>query len=261
MSFAFVKKSGVLLWVLLCLIIGNTLAMARPTLMREGLPEQVQVNTEALNVRTGPSTDFSIITVIEKEAIADCVGKLNDWYILRLEDDTVGLAKEEFLTALDFAEEAQEESPKPSEMEAIKLTPTITFSPTKEMRAESEEKEKLLKLVNQARAEVGATPLVLKDQVNRVAKIKAEDMVKNKYFSHTSPTHGSPFVMMSKYEITYNYAGENLAGNQTAEGAHEALMKSEGHRKNILNPNYRYLGIGIAKSSIYGKIYVEMFTD
>ena len=94
---------------------------------------------------------------------------------------------------------------------------------------------------------------------NELAREKARDMVSNNYFSHTSPTYGSPFEMMKKYGISYKTAGENIAGNSSNSGAVNAWMNSEGHRANILNSSFNYTGLGVVNSSRYGKIYVQMF--
>ena len=84
-------------------------------------------------------------------------------------------------------------------------------------------------------------------------------MVKNNYFDHQSPTYGSPFDMMEKFGISYGIAGENIAGNGTVEKAFDAWMNSTGHRENILNKNFNYVGFGIADSPKYGKIFVQQF--
>ena len=84
-------------------------------------------------------------------------------------------------------------------------------------------------------------------------------MVENNYFSHQSEIYGSPFEMMRAYGISFTAAAENIAGNQTIDGAFYAWMNSEGHKKNIMNGNYTETGIGIYTSPIYGKIIVQMF--
>ena len=84
-------------------------------------------------------------------------------------------------------------------------------------------------------------------------------MVENNYFSHTSPTYGSPFDMMKSYGIKYKAAGENIAGNSSNSGAVNAWMNSEGHKANILSNNYNYTGLAVVSSPKYGKIYVQMF--
>ena len=85
-------------------------------------------------------------------------------------------------------------------------------------------------------------------------------MVKNKYFSHTSPTYGTPFKLMQDLGISYNTAGENIAGNSDITKAFESWMNSDTHKKNILSTTYDYIGIGITKSKTYGYIISTLFT-
>ena len=105
----------------------------------------------------------------------------------------------------------------------------------------------------------GLSELKIDAEVQNVARIKAQDMVDNNYFSHTSPTYGSPFTMIKNFGISYRTAGENIAGNSSNSGAANAWMNSEGHKQNILNNAYNYTGIGVVSSPKYGKIYVQMF--
>jgi uncharacterized protein YkwD len=64
---------------------------------------------------------------------------------------------------------------------------------------------------------------------------------------------------MKSYGISYKYAGENIAGAPTVEKAHSSLMNSPGHRRNILNPNYTHVGIGIIDGGPYGKMFTQLF--
>ena len=84
-------------------------------------------------------------------------------------------------------------------------------------------------------------------------------MVENNYFSHTSPTYGTPFEMMQNAGITYISAGENIAGNSSIDDAITSFLNSEEHSKNILSNTYNYIGIGIEKSNTYGYVIVLMF--
>lgn len=119
---------------------------------------------------------------------------------------------------------------------------------------------KMLEYINNERAKAGVAPLQMDTEVARVAQIKSQDMVDNNYFSHTSPTYGSPFDMMKNFGIRYRAAGENIAINSTMAKAHTALMNSQGHRKNILNPNFTHIGIGIVPSgSSSGITVTQMF--
>lgn len=123
----------------------------------------------------------------------------------------------------------------------------------------SGEEGTMINLVNAARTAQGLKPLTKDDQLVQVARLKSQDLVKNNYFAHVSPTYGSPFDMLKKYGISYLYAGENLAKNTNASAAHTALMNSPGHKANILNANFTHIGIGIAAAKDGSKIYTQMF--
>jgi uncharacterized YkwD family protein/spore coat assembly protein SafA len=116
------------------------------------------------------------------------------------------------------------------------------------------------KLVNQERAKNGLKPLTLNWQLSRVARYKSEDMRDKGYFSHTSPTYGSPFDMMKSFRITYSTAGENIAAGQTtAESVMTSWMNSPGHRQNILSPNYTEIGVGYCTGGSYRYYWTQMF--
>ncbi|WP_199613599.1 CAP domain-containing protein [Paenibacillus alkalitolerans] len=100
-------------------------------------------------------------------------------------------------------------------------------------------------LVNKERAKAGLKPLAKDSALSAMALDKAKDMHYNNYFSHTSPTYGSPFDMMKSYGIRYTYAGENIAmGQRTPQEVMNAWMNSQGHRQNILSPNFTTIGVG-----------------
>lgn len=120
--------------------------------------------------------------------------------------------------------------------------------------------QEILKLVNAERSKAGVKPLTLNWELSRVAKFKSEDMRDNNYFSHTSPTYGSPFNMIKNFGISYSAAGENIAaGQKTADEVMKAWMNSSGHKANILNANYTQLGVGKATGGSYGTYWTQMF--
>lgn len=124
----------------------------------------------------------------------------------------------------------------------------------------SAQQQEVLNLVNQERAKVGAKPLTLNKELSNVATTKSQDMINKNYFDHTSPTYGSPFDMMKQFGISYRTAGENIAmGQRTPAEVMNSWMNSEGHRKNILNPNFTELGVGIAKASNGQLYWTQMF--
>ena len=117
----------------------------------------------------------------------------------------------------------------------------------------------ILEKINQKRIENGLPALTLDSLLTATAQTKAEDMSRNNYFSHNSPTYGTPFEMMQNAGITYISAGENIAGNSDIDDAINSFLSSEEHSKNILSNSYNYIGIGLEKSNTYGYIIVLMF--
>lgn len=104
---------------------------------------------------------------------------------------------------------------------------------------------KVVELVNVERSKAGLSPLTVHTNLTKVAVEKAKDMSVNNYFSHTSPTYGSPFDMMKQFGVTYSYAGENIAmGQKTPEEVMKGWMNSPGHKANILNKNFTMIGVG-----------------
>ena len=100
-------------------------------------------------------------------------------------------------------------------------------------------------LINQQRIVNGLSPLTIDANLSIKARIKSQDMKTNNYFSHNSPTYGSPFQMMKQLGIAYRSAGENIAmGYQNAHAVVSAWMASESHRANILSGTYTTMGIG-----------------
>lgn len=131
---------------------------------------------------------------------------------------------------------------------------------SEDRQAEMTQAEAILKLVNQERAKAGVPALTLSDKLTNVANIKAKDMADKNYFSHESPTYGSPFDMLKKFGVSYSYAGENIAaGQKTAEEVMNSWMNSSGHKANILNKNYTQLGVGFYRGGQYGTEWVQLF--
>lgn len=133
----------------------------------------------------------------------------------------------------------------PTPAPTTKPTPAPTAKPTQAPVEASNVQQQVLDLVNKERAAAGLSALVLDTKLNEVATEKARDMADNNYFSHTSPTYGSPFDMLQTFGVSYRAAGENIAYGQTsAEQVMRDWMNSPGHRANILNGSYTKLGVG-----------------
>lgn len=112
-------------------------------------------------------------------------------------------------------------------------------------------------LVNEIRTQRGLGRLEENWELSRVARYKSRDMQEKRYFSHTSPTYGSPFDMMRAFGLAYRSAGENIAmGYPTPQSVVDGWMNSEGHRKNILNASFTVIGVGYVPE---GNYWTQMF--
>lgn len=205
------------------------------------------VTATALNVRQGPGTSYKITTVVYKNEYIRIFAQIGDWYVIQTDNDYIGMVSKKYIKLIYPTGGASD------------TNEDITIDESQNENGLTADEQEVFDLINAKRVEAGLSVLKIDSEVQNVARVKAQDMVDNNYFSHTSPTYGSPFDMMKSYGITYKAAGENIAGNSSNTGAVNAWMNSEGHKANILSNNYNYTGIGVVSSPKYGKIYVQMF--
>ncbi len=108
----------------------------------------------------------------------------------------------------------------------------------------------VIRLVNAERKKAGRSALAENSEVSRVARIKSKDFIDNNYFSHNSPTYGSPFDMLKSFGIKYTAAAENIAnGQRSAAEVMKTWMNSPGHKANILSSTYNQIGVGVARDN------------
>ena len=126
----------------------------------------------------------------------------------------------------------------------------------------TEEMEKdVIKLVNEERSKHGLGLLKVDETLTKAARLKSNDMQQNEYFDHESPAYGGPTDMLKDifgYEFNGYYlgAGENIASGQTtARQVVDDWLNSKAHKENILNPNYKYIGVGL-KDKIWTQLFV-----
>ncbi|WP_373898050.1 SafA/ExsA family spore coat assembly protein [Haloimpatiens sp. FM7315] len=118
----------------------------------------------------------------------------------------------------------------------------------------------VIRLVNLERQKNGLLPLKTNWELSRTARYKSQDMINKNYFSHYSPTYGTPFDMMKNFGLKFSAAGENIAyGQPTAKDVMNTWMNSKGHRGNILSPAYTEIGVGAAKNSSGVYYWTQMF--
>ncbi len=202
------------------------------------------VTASALNVRQGPATSYKAITMVYKNEYIRIFAQIGDWYVIQTDLDYIGCVSKNYVKLI---------YPQTSNSGNNNSSNNTTTS------ALTQDEEEVFNLVNAQRTSQGLAALKIDDELQNVARIKAQDMVDNNYFDHNSPTYGTPFQMIKNFGITYKAAGENIAGNSSNQGAVNAWMNSSGHKANILSNNYNYTGVAVVKSPKYGKIYVQMF--
>ena len=121
----------------------------------------------------------------------------------------------------------------------------------------------VIDLVNQSRFEAGLNTLTENSKLTQAAQDKANDMIANDYFAHTSPQGITPWFWLKKEGYVPKSAGENLAINfTTAKSQHDGWMASTTHRENILSPKYQEIGVAVVEGSINGEktiVTVQLF--
>ena len=210
------------------------------------------VTASSLNVRVGPGTNYNTITRVNKNEYIRLFAKIGDWYVIQTDNNYLGAVSSKYVKLI-YPNTSSNNSSSNSNTSSGGVNTGATTS------ALTSDELEVFNLINAKRTANGLAPLKIDDELQNVARIKARDMVDNNYFSHTSPTYGSPFDMIKSFRISYKTAGENIAGNSENKGAVEAWMNSSGHRANILNSSFNYTGIGVVKSNKYGKVFVQMF--
>jgi len=169
--------------------------------------------------------------------------------------------------------EAQQADVKQVEKQPVATKPaTQQNSPVKEQNNSSNTvtvsssnlsyEKKVVELVNIERQKAGLQALTLDSEISNVARTKAKDMAVNNYFAHQSPTYGSAGDMLTKFGIRWSAWGENLAsGQKNSESVVAAWMNSEGHRANIMSPDFSRIGVGYVINSSGTPYWTQVFAD
>lgn len=145
-------------------------------------------------------------------------------------------------------------SPKDKESVPLQFTQS-------EQTIDYQSEQKMLELVNAQRVKNGTKPLVWDESQAQVGRSHSKDMFERGYFSHYSPEGKDIGDRLDVAGIAYSIAGENLAFAPSVTRAHDGLMNSPGHRRNILDPAFGKIGIGAVDGGIYGKMFTQVFTN
>ncbi|WP_312880303.1 CAP domain-containing protein [Actinokineospora xionganensis] len=139
------------------------------------------------------------------------------------------------------------------------VAPTTTAAPTTTTSQIPKAETDVLALVNRQRSAAGCSPVRWNDKLGVSARKHSADMAARNYFDHTSLDGRSPFDRM-KAEGYARAGGENIAAGQaTAEAVMKSWMNSPGHKANILNCEFKDLGIGMAKGGSYRIYWTQNF--
>ena len=145
-------------------------------------------------------TNYNVITTVSKNEYIRVFAGVGEWYIIQTDSDYVGAVSRKYVRAIYPSSSGSSNSGSSSSGNSSSNSGTQTSN------MNSDEKE-IFDLINKQRTNNGLTALKHDNGVQRVARIKAQDMVDNNYFSHTSPTYGSPFDMLKSFKISYKTAG------------------------------------------------------
>lgn len=198
-----------------------------------------QVTANKLNIRRGPGITYENVGILSKDNYIRVFAKIGNWYVVQTENNIIGAVSSDYVKpCYDKELEIQ-----PTNAEAVEETASQAIL--------SEEESAFLNSINNLRAENNLPALQIDDNTQNVARLKAQDLVENNYFSHTSEKYGTPFEMLTANGVTYKTASENIAGNSTLEGAVNSWMNSESHKNNILNNSFNYTGVAIVNSPQY----------
>ena len=201
----------------------------------------------SLNVRCGPGTNYERVDKLNDGEYVNVFAKIGEWYIIQTDDNVIGTVSSKYIIPIYNEEEIIQTS-----------TTTNNNEYVDNLELTGEEIE-FLNLINANRKNYGLEELKIDNTIQNVARLKAQDLERNDYFSHQSPSYGNINDMLTSFGVSYIIAQENIAGNQNLSGAVEAWMNSESHKSNILNNDFKYTGVAIVESKTYGKIFVEVF--
>jgi uncharacterized YkwD family protein len=203
------------------------------SIYNKGKIEKVKIVKES-NFKKNLS--FSFLDTPDKDTIYSVIGETKDYYLVELHNHNIGVIDKSIAKAHIEKIVLDEDS--------YKATPN---------------EDEMLRYINGERIKHGLNPLKIDENSIKIARLKSQDMIDNKYFSHYSPTYGSPFNMLNKFNIKYICAGENIAYNTSIKRAHEALMDSKEHKESILSKSYTHVGIGVKEMPKGGKMVTEIF--
>lgn len=227
------------------LIVGNLANIKTETTKKNGEAQQVQKETKEVTKKNNEIKEKSVVQKPQTSAKGE-VTKPN------------AAKKEATAVKAPVKKEATVQTAQPQK--EVATNPSTTQQATEKTETNSNSNQaqvssviqQVVDLTNAERAKEGLAPLKIDSALTKSAQLKSQDMKDNNYFSHTSPTYGSPFDQMKTLGISYKSAAENIAmGQRSPQEVVQGWMNSAGHRANIMNGSYTHIGVGLSDSGYY----------
>ncbi len=109
--------------------------------------------------------------------------------------------------------------------------------------------------LNAFRVANGLPPLAYSARLQMAADAHVKDLYDRDFFAHINPDGENPGQRAVRLGFCHEYVGENIAaGQKTVEAAQTAWENSPSHRENMLQPDYKYVGVGVYKDPT-GRMY------
>lgn len=138
----------------------------------------------------------------------------------------------------------------------------LTFPADLQLRPAPSDEDAMLARINTARSDNGLSPLRMDTALRDAARQHSRDMYLRHYFSHQTPDGQTPYARLKALKVHYLTAGENLAFAPDVNQAWDSLVHSPDHRANILNPDFRCVGVGAYQGQGgYEEMFTQDFTD
>lgn len=123
--------------------------------------------------------------------------------------------------------------------------------------------QEIIEITNKKRLENNLPPLSANTRLAQAAQAKASNMFLEDYWAHFAPSGKTPWSFISASGYKYLYAGENLARDFTdAEAIVDAWMNSSSHRANLLDKNFKEIGVAVTDGKLGGRegvLVVQLF--
>src|SRR3990167_10202351 len=130
-----------------------------------------------------------------------------------------------------------------------------------QLTVDFQSEKQMLDLVNKERISRGFKTLIWNETLGKVGRNHSKDMFERGYFSHYSPEGKDVGDRLNYVGIEYLIVGENLALAPNVQRAHTGLMNSQGHRRNIIDPAFKKIGIGTIDGGVYGRMFTQVFSN